>query len=88
MDSQIDSVKTDTTNAVAALRSMRPEKGPNQNVFQKEFDLEVGKTLVVDRETDEEQIMWKVKGDGEEHVSHSVMDAVMGCLEKITGGEL
>lgn len=62
------------------------------------YDLTIGQVQVRDEDTGEQQWLWKVQGhsevDGVDHdetvtcVSVTIFDAVMGCIEDITGGEV
>lgn len=57
--------------------------------YIKEFDMEIGRARVNVDQTGESMMMWKAKASsGEECVSNTMFDAVMGCIEKVSGGEI
>lgn len=61
----------------------------DQPTFVDRFDIEIGETRVDIAETGETTWMWRAKAStGEECVSGTIFDAVMGCIEKVTGGEI
>lgn len=85
----MDSIVDDVVDGEFDEHSVAEPPMGERRGFTPEFDLEVGRVRVEVEDTGECLWMWKVKAsDGTTKVSRSVMDAVMGCLEKVTGGEL
>lgn len=81
------SVGFDGSVATGGTGDGEDEGGPPP-LFREEFDITVGQVVMEDKETFEQQVMWKAKADDESCVSDSITDAVMGCIEAVTGGEL
>lgn len=80
-DSQSESVQSDS--------SAKNRKLGDQPTFVDRFDIAISETRVDIAETGETMWMWRAKASsGEECVSGTIFDAVMGCIEKVTGGEI
>lgn len=56
--------------------------------FTPQFEIELGHVQVEDKESNREFVQWKAKLDGDEVVSDSPTDAVMGVVFQATDGEL
>lgn len=67
--------------------------------FVEYFDITVGEVLVTDEDSDERRWLWKASTEdvsdasasgpgGAEALGGTMFDAVMGCIEEITGGDV
>lgn len=57
--------------------------------FVPKFEIQLGRTLVDDRDDGQTLTMWKAKASsGESNVSDEPFNAIMGLLERMTGGDI
>jgi hypothetical protein len=56
--------------------------------YTPKFEIEVGHVVVEDKDSGREMCQWKAITGEHEVVSDSPTDAVMGVIEKVTGGYL
>ncbi len=56
--------------------------------FIEQFDITVGEVPMTDEDTGETKMMWKAVSDDASVTSGTIFDAVMGCIEEQTGGEV
>lgn len=62
--------------------------GDGLMTYTPRFEIEVGHVVVEDKDSGREMCQWKAITGDHEVVSDSPTDAVMGIIEKVTGGYL
>jgi len=91
--------ETDSNDAVQAIDrdGTRHPDGFMEDIYSPKYDIEVGETVVADQDNGSQQTMWRAEivwtaddvdvTDGQYLAEHPA-EAILGVMEKATGGEV
>jgi len=95
----VGEAESDSNNTAQAINreGTRHPDGFMEDIYTAKFDIEVGETVVADQDNGSQQSMWRAEvvwtaddedTTEEQYLAEHPAEAILGAVEKATGGEI